>query len=160
MEYQDRQINCIDCSQPFVFTAGEQEFYARKGFREEPKRCKPCRDARKQRRESGGYAAPRQAGQNNNGGGGNRAYGNGNGGGGAEIDDDIGNRAPSAARGPREVRDVRGGGGGGGGGGRSSREMFEAVCASCGAQARVPFRPVAGRPVYCRDCYSSQSDGR
>jgi CxxC-x17-CxxC domain-containing protein len=146
MEYQDRQITCIDCSQPFVFTAGEQEFYARKGFREEPKRCKPCRDARKQRRESGGFASPRPAGNNN--GGGNRADGYGNGG---EIDDDIGNRAPSAARGPREVRDVRGG--------RAPREMYEAVCASCGGQARVPFRPVAGRPVYCRDCFSSQSDG-
>jgi CxxC-x17-CxxC domain-containing protein len=153
MEYQDRQITCIDCSQPFVFSAGEQEFYARKGFREEPKRCKPCREARKQRRESGGYAAPRQGAGMNGGGGGNRAYGNGNGG---EIDDDIGNRAPSAARGPREVREVRGGGGGR----PASREMYDAVCASCGAPARVPFRPVAGRPVYCRDCYSSQSDGR
>lgn len=39
---------------------------------------------------------------------------------------------------------------------RAPREMFDAVCASCGAQARVPFRPAAGRPVYCRDCYASR----
>jgi CxxC-x17-CxxC domain-containing protein len=36
------------------------------------------------------------------------------------------------------------------------REMFDAVCASCGAPARVPFRPANGRPVYCRECYSSR----
>ncbi|HJZ85445.1 MAG TPA: zinc-ribbon domain containing protein [Polyangia bacterium] len=34
------------------------------------------------------------------------------------------------------------------------REMFDATCAQCGAPARVPFRPMAGRPVYCRDCYA------
>ena len=47
MEFQDRSIQCIDCHQDFTFTAGEQEFYERKGFRELPKRCKPCRDKRK-----------------------------------------------------------------------------------------------------------------
>ena len=35
-----------DCAQEFVFTAGEQEFYAEKGFTE-PLKCKPCRDAAK-----------------------------------------------------------------------------------------------------------------
>lgn len=39
---------------------------------------------------------------------------------------------------------------------RPPREMFDATCASCGAPARVPFRPAAGRPVYCRDCYTSR----
>ena len=29
------------------FTAGEQEFYAERGFQNEPQRCKACRDARK-----------------------------------------------------------------------------------------------------------------
>lgn len=57
MEYQDRELNCADCSKPFTFTAGEQEFYARKGFRETPKRCKPCRDNRKARRNGNGAAA-------------------------------------------------------------------------------------------------------
>jgi CxxC-x17-CxxC domain-containing protein len=54
MEFQDKSLVCADCGQDFLFTAGEQEFYERKGFREIPKRCKPCRDARKQRRPDGG----------------------------------------------------------------------------------------------------------
>ena len=33
--------------QEFVFSAGEQEFYAERGFQNEPQRCKACRDARK-----------------------------------------------------------------------------------------------------------------
>jgi CxxC-x17-CxxC domain-containing protein len=41
-------------------------------------------------------------------------------------------------------------------GNRGAREMFDAVCAACGAAARVPFRPANGRPVYCRDCYASR----
>ena len=44
MEFQDRSLECIDCHAPFIFTAGEQEFYDRKGFKEIPKRCKTCRD--------------------------------------------------------------------------------------------------------------------
>jgi CxxC-x17-CxxC domain-containing protein len=31
----------------FVFTTGEQEFYAQKGFTNEPTRCPACRQARK-----------------------------------------------------------------------------------------------------------------
>ena len=54
MEYQDRDLNCADCQKTFTFTAGEQEFFARKGFRETPKRCKPCRDSRKVRRNGNG----------------------------------------------------------------------------------------------------------
>jgi CxxC-x17-CxxC domain-containing protein len=45
--YTDKTIACIDCSAPFIFTANEQEFYAQKGFSNEPKRCKACRDKRK-----------------------------------------------------------------------------------------------------------------
>lgn len=111
MDFQDRPLQCLDCKNEFIFTAGEQEFYERKGFKEIPKRCKPCRDARKTRRgESGANAV------------GGNGYGEAN-----------GNRAP-----------------------RGDREMFDATCAACGAPARVPFRPAAGRPVYCRDCYTSR----
>jgi CxxC-x17-CxxC domain-containing protein len=46
MEYQDRVLKCTDCGSEFVFTAGEQAFYADKGFRNEPKRCKPCKARR------------------------------------------------------------------------------------------------------------------
>ncbi len=45
--YEDKNIVCKDCSNDFVFTAGEQEFYASRGFENEPQRCKPCRDNRK-----------------------------------------------------------------------------------------------------------------
>ena len=45
--YEDKKIICKDCGQEFIFTAGEQEFYAEKGFQNEPQRCKACRDAKK-----------------------------------------------------------------------------------------------------------------
>ncbi len=45
--YEDKTLVCKDCGQEFTFTAGEQEFYAEKGFTNEPQRCKACRDARK-----------------------------------------------------------------------------------------------------------------
>jgi len=47
MAFQDKTLTCVDCRQQFVFTAGEQEFYAQKGFTNEPRRCKPCKAARK-----------------------------------------------------------------------------------------------------------------
>ena len=45
--FEDRTLVCNECGQEFVFTAGEQEFYAEKGFTNDPKKCKACRDARK-----------------------------------------------------------------------------------------------------------------
>ena len=45
--YEDKTLVCKECGSEFVFTAGEQEFYAEKGFVNEPKRCKACRDAKK-----------------------------------------------------------------------------------------------------------------
>ena len=45
--YNDKTLVCKDCGQEFTFTAREQEFYAEKGFTNEPQRCKTCRDARK-----------------------------------------------------------------------------------------------------------------
>lgn len=91
--FQDKSLVCKDCDQEFVFTAGEQEFYAEKGFTNTPQRCKSCRDSRKQ-------------------GGNNR--------------------------------------------GSQQREMHNVVCAACGTNTQVPFAPRNDRPVYCRDCYSSQ----
>ena len=55
--YEDKTLVCKDCGAEFVFTAGEQEFYAEKGFQNEPTRCKACRQARKASRAAG---APRQ----------------------------------------------------------------------------------------------------
>ena len=92
MAFEDRTLKCKDCGKDFVFTAGEQQFYAEKGFENEPVRCKDCRDMRKRSRE-GGSSGP--------------------------------------------------------------REMYDAVCAQCGAETQVPFKPRNDRPILCRDCFTS-----
>lgn len=54
--YNDKSLTCKDCGAEFIFTTSEQEFYAEKGFTNEPGRCPECRAARKaQSRNSGGY---------------------------------------------------------------------------------------------------------
>lgn len=95
---QDKTLTCRDCGAEFVFTAAEQDFFAEKGFTNDPSRCPECRAARKQR----------------NNGGRNGNY--------------------------------------------QTREMFDAICADCGAKTQVPFRPSQDRPVYCRDCYSRHNN--
>ena len=45
--YENKTLVCEDCKNEFIFTAEEQEFYASKGFQNEPKRCRDCRNARK-----------------------------------------------------------------------------------------------------------------
>lgn len=89
--YEDKTLTCRECGAEFVFSASEQEFYAEKGFQNEPGRCPSCRAARKQRT--------------------------------------------------------------GGSSDRPQREMHDAICAGCGVETQVPFRPSGDRPVYCRDCY-------
>lgn len=86
--FTDKTLVCRDCGSEFVFTAGEQEFYAEKGFQNEPKSCKACRDARRN--------------------------------------------------------------------GERPRTLYPAVCADCGGEARVPFEPSDGRPVYCSTCYEKR----
>ncbi len=39
-DFQDRSITCVDCTEPFIWTAGEQIFFHDKGLKNEPKRCK------------------------------------------------------------------------------------------------------------------------
>jgi CxxC-x17-CxxC domain-containing protein len=109
---QDKNLTCSDCGAEFVFSAKDQAYYTERGF-VAPKRCKPCREAKK-------AAGPSRPG----GGGGGGGYG-----------------------------------GGGGGAGGGNRAVYDATCASCGQPTTVPFRPVAGRPVYCRDCYRGGSAG-
>lgn len=50
MELTDKKIVCKDCGQEFIFTVGEQQFYAEKGFTNEPVRCKECRAKHKAER--------------------------------------------------------------------------------------------------------------
>jgi CxxC-x17-CxxC domain-containing protein len=73
--YTDERLTCTDCGAEFTFSAGEQEFFATKGFQNKPNRCPDCRAARKSQR--GGGSAPR------GGNGGGSRYGGAAGGGGA-----------------------------------------------------------------------------
>ena len=131
----DKTLTCSDCGMEFAFTEREQAFYAEKGF-SEPRRCTSCRASRKAARASsdGGY-------------GGGSSYSSGGG-----YDSGYGGSGGYSA------------GGGYGGGGYSSRssgprEMFSATCSSCGNEAKVPFRPTNGKPVYCSDCFRAQRGG-
>ena len=45
--YSDKIIKCKNCGENFVFSAGEQRFYAEKGFDTEPTRCRKCRHGKK-----------------------------------------------------------------------------------------------------------------
>ena len=155
--YTDRSLACVDCGQEFTFTAGEQEFYAQRGFTESPKRCVACRQIRKaQRSRSTDYGESSSAGSGGRYGG--SSYGNSGGYGG---DSYSGGQSAGGYSGGQSAGGYSGGGysGGGyssGGGERRSREMFEAVCANCGKTASVPFRPSGAKPVYCSDCFESR----
>lgn len=82
----DMILTCVDCGAEFVFSAGEQAFFAERGFINSPKRCENCRAARKE-----------------------------------------------AAR--------------------AQRVFYTVKCFSCGADAKVPFEPILGKPVYCSKCF-------
>ncbi len=63
MAYVDKTLECVDCAATFTFGADEQEFFATKGFTNEPKRCPNCRAAKKQQRggrDSYGYQRQRE----------------------------------------------------------------------------------------------------
>jgi CxxC-x17-CxxC domain-containing protein len=62
--YTDKTLICRDCNQSFVFTSGEQEFFASRGFTNEPSRCPECRAARKERQNDGfgSYSSGRYSG--------------------------------------------------------------------------------------------------
>lgn len=131
MSFEDKTITCVDCSQPFVHSAEDQSRYAERGFTNEPKRCRDCREKRK-KTGGGGPGGARGPARRPGGSPGNEAFGNRSGG-----------------AGERSFGGPRGGTGG-------PRESFEAVCAECGATTTVPFKPTQGRPVYCRDCFRSK----
>jgi CxxC-x17-CxxC domain-containing protein len=138
----DKTLTCSDCGMEFEFTEREQAFYAEKGFTE-PRRCSSCRASRK---------AARSGGDSSYGGGGGSSYA-----GSSSYDSGgYGGGGGYSAGGYSS-----GGGGGGGYGARSSgpREMFDATCSSCGKEAKVPFRPTNGKPVYCSDCFRTVRGG-
>ena len=57
----DISITCSDCGQDFTFSAADQAFFQERGY-STPKRCKPCRQAKKNDQGGGsGYrSAPSQ----------------------------------------------------------------------------------------------------
>jgi CxxC-x17-CxxC domain-containing protein len=59
----DQTLRCRECGRDFIFTVGEQEFYASRGLMNTPSRCPECRAARKASMSGGSYGgerAPRQ----------------------------------------------------------------------------------------------------
>ncbi len=64
MAYEDRSLNCVECSQSFIFSGDDQTYHAEKGYTNEPKRCPSCRQAKR-------------AGQYGSGGGGGGGYSDG-----------------------------------------------------------------------------------
>src|SRR2546427_9980046 len=75
MSFQDKTLTCRDCGREFIWTAGEQEFYAARGLQNAPTRCPEDRAARRAGGGGGG-------GSYGNRGGGGGGYGGGGGGGG------------------------------------------------------------------------------
>ena len=128
----DKTLTCSDCGMEFQFTEREQAFYAEKGF-SDPRRCASCRASRKAARA-----------------GGDSGYGGGSYSGGYDSGYTAGGGYSAGGY---------GGGGGGGYSNRGPREMFSATCSSCGKEARVPFRPTNGKPVYCSDCFRTVRGG-
>ena len=45
-DYADRTPTCVECGQEFLFSAGEQRFFAHRDFHNDPKRCKNCKERR------------------------------------------------------------------------------------------------------------------
>jgi len=76
MTYEDKKIVCSDCGQEFTHSAEDQARYAERGFTNEPKRCRDCRDQRKAQggggRHAGGAGGPR-GGRGDSAGGGGRS---------------------------------------------------------------------------------------
>jgi CxxC-x17-CxxC domain-containing protein len=127
MPLEDKTIVCSDCGEEFVHSAEDQSRYAERGFTNDPKRCRACREKRKAQSHGGG------------GGGGNRG----------PRDRGPQRPRPGGGGGTRRPppRDS---------GGRQERESFDAICADCGAATTLPFKPRGDRPVYCRDCYRAR----
>jgi CxxC-x17-CxxC domain-containing protein len=61
--FADKTMTCRDCGPPFIFTSGEQDFFAQKGFTNEPSRCPACRGARRAERGDGGSSGGGYGGQ-------------------------------------------------------------------------------------------------
>jgi CxxC-x17-CxxC domain-containing protein len=43
MQFQDKVLQCVDCSADFIFTVKDQKFFHEMQFKNQPKRCKNCK---------------------------------------------------------------------------------------------------------------------
>ena len=62
MDFVDRLLTCADCGGEFIFTAGEQLFFLDKQFKNDPKRCKPCKSRRSGQTANAAGSGPAAAG--------------------------------------------------------------------------------------------------
>lgn len=53
MDFQDKTLVCRDCGKEFIWTAGEQKFFAEKGFANAPTRCPDDRKKYKDMKRQG-----------------------------------------------------------------------------------------------------------
>lgn len=132
MPFEDKTLTCVECHTSFPFTGRDQEFYASKGFTNEPRRCPACRRTRKAQR---GDVLPAA---------------------GAPRGGDAGTQAPPVAQAHRSrsepVRTSEAAPR------RSSAEetgrSYTAVCNACGGPATLSVEPAGNRAVLCEACYA------
>ncbi|MDP3064510.1 MAG: zinc-ribbon domain containing protein [Chloroflexota bacterium] len=60
MSFTEKSLQCVGCGGTFTFTVEEQEFFASRGYTNEPKRCPACREAIKAEQFGGGGSGPRR----------------------------------------------------------------------------------------------------
>jgi len=135
--FADKTLKCIECQQDFTYTVAEQELHQSLGYQNEPKRCNPCREAKRQRKgpaPAGAGGAPGGGGERprRESGGGDRPRGGG-----------AGDRG---RRGGGQMADSP----------APSREYFMAICGECGKEAQLPFKPRGDRPVFCSECFDKK----
>ena len=123
--YIDKPLRCVTCGADFVFTAGEQQFHAAKGFTNEPRHCQACRQARRGARGSSARAGEPSV-----------AVGGDN--------SSVARSEPQPAPSDQSSAPATG---------DSARGRFATTCSACGGEAILPFEPMGNRPVLCSACY-------
>jgi CxxC-x17-CxxC domain-containing protein len=130
--FADKTLKCLDCNQDFTYTAAEQELHKSLGYQNEPKRCNPCREAKRQRKGGGERPPNREPRPPRPAGGDPRAP-----------------RGPRPPRPPAPPREPA----------APAREYFMAICQDCGKEAQLPFKPRGDKPLYCGDCFEKRRTG-
>lgn len=71
--FTDKTLKCVECGADFTYAASEQELHQSLGYQNEPKRCSPCREAKRMRKGDGGGRRGGFGGGHGGGGGGGGA---------------------------------------------------------------------------------------